>query len=62
MTKNTNVIPPIIVDYLEKLNDPKSSRFQKDLALSVIENVHLACGEAIRRYNAANEKAKTARR
>lgn len=56
-----NSLPPIIVDYVSKLEDPRATKFQKDLALKVLEDVVSECTKAVSKYHAVN-KVKTARR
>ena len=45
-----NTIPQVIVDYVEKLNDTKSSKFQRETYCSILERIRDACDTAIVKY------------
>lgn len=45
-----NLIPQIIVDYVEKLNDTKSPKFQRETYCSNLERIRDACDSAIIKY------------
>jgi len=40
-------LPPIIWNYIETLANPNASRFQRDIAMQMLEDIGRACNEAI---------------
>ena len=57
--ENENRLPPIIVDYINKLRTESTNRHTKDVYCQILERVRDSCDKAIREYNG---KLKTARR
>lgn len=45
-----NKIPAIVSDYIEKLSDPKSNKWQKDMYCLTLERIQQACQDAINTY------------
>lgn len=56
-----NKLPPIIVDFIQKLNDPNTSVFTRDLYASNLEAIRDAATAALELYTATRTR-KTARR
>lgn len=53
--EKTNRLPPVIVDYITKLNDKNIPRFQKEIACTVLERIVEECSVALSRYNLEND-------
>lgn len=47
---NKNLLPPIIVDYIEKLSDNSLNQFQKDNYCMILERVRAECDVAITKF------------
>lgn len=45
-----NKLPPIIVDYIEKVSNPHLSAFSKDIYVKNLERIRDACTKAIDSY------------
>ena len=45
-----NTLPPIVVDYIEKLGNPRASRFQRESYCLMLERIRDACSTAITQY------------
>lgn len=60
--ESKNKLPPIIVDYIERLRNTKQSSFQRELYCSILENIRDACDIEIKKYNLEKSKNTTARR
>jgi hypothetical protein len=56
-----NKLPPIIVDFIEKMNNPNTATFTRDLYASNLEAIRDAADAALAHY-ASNRNRKTARR
>lgn len=56
-----NKLPPIIVDFIEKMNNPNTPTFTRDLYASNLEAIRDAATDALATY-AHNRSRKTARR
>ncbi len=54
--RKQNQLPPIIVDYINKVNNPANPRHQRDLYCMILERVRDACDEQIRQFKKANMK------
>ena len=50
MSEKENRLPPIIMDYIEKLNGKGSTSFQRENYCMILEGVISACTEAVSTY------------
>jgi len=57
-----NKLPPIVVDYIEKMNNSNTPLFTRDLYASHLERIRDAATEALAQYAADRSLRKTARR
>lgn len=58
MSEKINKLPPIIVDYIEKLSAKNSSSFHREMYCQILEGVRDACDKAIRDYKVQVEERK----
>jgi hypothetical protein len=56
--ESKNKLPPIIVEYIEKLSDSKSNKWQKDMYCVMLERIQQACQDAINTHNAKTKLPK----
>jgi len=54
--RKINQLPPIIVDYINKVGNPTTPRHQRDMYCMILERVRDACDEQIRNFRRANLK------
>lgn len=52
-----NKLPPIIVEYIEKLSDDKTNKWQRDMYCVMLERIQRACQDAINTHNMKTLKA-----
>ena len=57
-----NLLPPIVVDYIEKLGNKNAPAFQRDLYCQTLERVRDACDAAVSVYKKELEKYSIAKR
>ncbi len=60
--ESKNKLPPIVVDYIDRLRNSKQSSFQREMYCSILENIRDACDVEIRKYNLEKSKTTTERR
>jgi len=53
-----NKLPPIVVEYIDKLNNKNNTPYQREMYCSMLERIQQACYEEIYKYK--NENAKRA--
>lgn len=54
--ESKNKLPPIIVEYIEKLGDGKSNQWQKDMYCVMLERIQQACQDAINTHKSKSAK------
>lgn len=54
--ESKNKLPPIIVDYIEKLGDAKSNQWQRDMYCVMLERIQQACQDAITTHKLKTSK------
>ena len=54
-------LPPIIWNYIEALDSPTASRFQKDIAMQMLEDISRITTEAVARAKASENQSKRRR-
>ncbi len=54
--ESRNKLPPIVVEYIDKLNNKNNSSFQREMYCSMLERIQQACFEEISKYKTENAK------
>lgn len=57
--ESKNKLPPIIVEYIEKLGDGKSNQWQKDMYCVMLERIQQACQDAINTHKLKQDAINT---
>ena len=57
-----NLLPPIIVDYIDKLNNKTTTNFQKGVYLQMLERVRDACDQELKKHSSQKNKEKVSRK
>lgn len=52
-----NKLPPIIVEYIEKLSDDRTNKWQRDMYCVMLERIQRACQDAIDTHNMKTKKS-----
>jgi hypothetical protein len=58
MAQNNNLLPQIIVNLVESLENPGTPKFQKEIIAANLERVERACFDALSKYNTIKDVRK----
>lgn len=50
LEQKRNLLPPIIVEYIDKLNNKTTTNFQKGIYLQMLERVRDACDVELKKH------------
>ena len=60
--RQKNLLPPIVVDYIEKMCNKRESNFQRETYCQILERIRDASNEAITKYKNEQKHKKLARK